>query len=312
MNPLQVTDLTKVFTKRSLFKKTEQFTAVDHISFHMQDHEILGFLGPNGAGKTTTIQMLLGTLIPTSGSIQYFGKELAQNRSETLTQVTYASGYDKLPSRLTVYENLDIYARLYNVPSNKRVERITHFLKFFGMWEKRDTLTAGLSAGQMTRILLAKAFIPYPHLVLLDEPTASLDPEIAYDVRQFILEQNKRYGTAVLFTSHNMEEVTELCSRVLVLKSGSIIADSSPLDLAASVATAHVHLMITNGLEQLITYTKEHAIPHKREENSIKLQIAEKHIAVTLNDLAKIGVLYSQISIDKPSLEDYFISVAKH
>lgn len=312
MNPLQVTDLTKVFTKRSLFKSAQHYTAVDHISFYMKDHEILGFLGPNGAGKTTTIQMLLGTLIPTSGSIEYFGKELAQHRSEILTEVTYASGYDKLPSRLTVYENLDIYARLYDIPANKRVDRITHFLKFFGMWEKRNTLTAGLSAGQMTRILLAKAFIPYPQLVLLDEPTASLDPEIAYDVRQFILEQNKQYGTAVLFTSHNMEEVSELCSRVLVLKNGSIIADSSPLELASSVATAHVNLMITKGLDQLLAYAKEHAIKHKREENSIKLQIAEQHIATTLNDLATIGVLYSQISIDKPSLEDYFISVAKH
>lgn len=312
MNPLQVTDLTKIFTKRSLFKKTDQFTAVNNISFHMKDHEILGFLGPNGAGKTTTIQMLLGTLIPTSGSIVYFGKDFAQNRSDILTQVTYASGYDKLPSRLTVYENLDIYARLYGIPSNKRSERITHFLKFFSMWEKRDTLTAGLSAGQMTRILLAKAFIPYPQLVLLDEPTASLDPEIAYDVRHFILEQNKRYGTAVLFTSHNMEEVTELCSRVLVLKNGSIIADSSPSQLASSVATSHVHLMVTQGLEALIAYAKERTIEHKQEKNSIMLKIDEKHIAATLNDFAKIGVLYSQIAIDKPSLEDYFISVAKH
>ncbi len=312
MNPLQVTDLTKTFTKRHFFKKPEEFTAVNHISFHMKDHEILGFLGPNGAGKTTTIQMLLGTLIPTSGSIQYFGKDFAQNRSEILTQVTYASGYDKLPSRLTVYENLEIYARLYDIPSNKRAERITHFLKFFDMWDKRDVLTAALSAGQMTRILLAKAFIPYPQLVLLDEPTASLDPEIAYDVRRFILEQNKRYGTAVLFTSHNMDEVTELCSRVLVLKNGSIIADSSPLQLASSVATARVHLMVTQGLDQLISYAQENNILFKREENSIILHLAEQNIAKTLNELAKHGILYSQISIDKPSLEDYFISVAKH
>lgn len=169
MSLLQVNNLTKTFSSGVWpFKPTKSYTAVNGISFSVEDGEILGFLGPNGAGKTTTIQMLLGTLTPTSGSITYFGKELKNHRKEILNAVSYASGYDALPPRLSVFENLDIVGRMYGMSRAERVARIDHLLKIFGMWNMRDKETGNLSAGQATRIMLVKAFLGKPRIVLLD------------------------------------------------------------------------------------------------------------------------------------------------
>src|SRR5579872_2978460 len=149
MPVLKVNNLSKIFTSGFWpFKKSQTYTAVNNISFQVQKGEILGFLGPNGAGKTTTIQMLLGTLTPTSGSINYFGLNFALHRIAALKKIGYASGYDKLPARLTVIENLDIVGRIYNIAQPYRRQQIEKLLNFFGIWEMRNRETATLSAGQ--------------------------------------------------------------------------------------------------------------------------------------------------------------------
>lgn len=312
MSVLRVEKLTKIFTTGFWpFTKKTHFTAVNGISFELEPGEILGFLGPNGAGKTTTIEMLLGTLTPTSGLIEYFGQDFSRHRSKIMQRVTFASAYVRLPSRLTVWQNLDIFARIYGLKHADRVERITKFLKLFDMWDMRDALVVALSAGQMTRVMLAKAFIPYPDVVLLDEPTASLDPDIAQEVRAFVLQQKEEKGISVLFTSHNMHEVTQICDRVLVLQRGNIIEDSTPWDLAASVADVTVHLTITDGLKRTIDYAQQHQLTYKLIEREILVDIDENKIAELLTALAHMGITYSQISIDKPSLEDYFMSLVK-
>jgi ABC-2 type transport system ATP-binding protein len=309
---LNVHNLTKTFRSGFWpFKTTQSYTAVNNISFSLESAEILGFLGPNGAGKTTTIQMLLGSLTATSGSILYFDKELATHRKEILKTVSYASGYDALPALLTVWENLDIVGRIYGIPTSERTARMEHLLKVFGMWNMRHKETGTLSAGQATRIMLIKAFVGNPRIVLLDEPTASLDPDIAHEVRHFILEQNKQSGVAILLTSHNMDEVTEICDRVLVLKNGVIIANDTPEKLAGSVTSARVHLMISDGLPFLLQYLQEKNIVHTLQEHSIIIDIDEHAIAHFLTDLAENNIGYSRISIDKPTLKDYFLSVAK-
>lgn len=292
------------------FRQKAYFTAVDDISFELKHGEILGFLGHNGAGKTTTIQMLLGTLTPTSGHITYFGKDFATHRIDILKKVSTASGYDKLHARLTVWENLDVVGRIYNMPPAHRVTQIEKVLKSFDMWQMKDKEMGSLSAGQTTRVMLAKAFLPNPEIVILDEPTASLDPQSAHEVRKFILEVKKQKGISILFTSHNMEEVTQVCDRVLVLKNGSIIADSTPEQLATSVRTAHVHLMITQGMESLTSLLKQNSIPYQIEHLEISIAIDEQKIADLLALLAEHKIKYSQISIDKPSLEDYFLTLA--
>jgi|SRR5579872_2396200 len=309
---LSVTNLTKTFSSGFWpFSKKQSYTAVHNISFALKRGEILGFLGPNGAGKTTTIQMLLGTLTPTSGSIEYFGSSFTQHRITILKKVTYASGYDKLPTRLTIAENLDIVGRIYGMPSDYRHARIKELLTFFGIWDMRHKETGSLSAGQATRVMLAKAFLPEPDVVLLDEPTASLDPDVARDVRQFILKQQHERGISILLTSHNMAEVSEVCDRVLVIKQGTLIADNTPEQLAKSVSQVRVNLVITQGKDQLITYTQQQNLTHRINEHSIDIEIDEHNIATFLAALAQQNILYSQISIEKPTLEDYFLSVVK-
>lgn len=311
MAVLRVQSLHKQFVNNPWFGKKKIFNAVNGISFDIKHGECVGLLGPNGAGKTTTIQMLLDTLTPTSGTINYFGKNLAVHRSEILTHVTFASAYVKLPSKLTIQENLEVFARLYNVPSAERAERIKKFLTMFDMWHIRNKFTGELSAGQMTRVMLAKAFIPHPKIVLLDEPTASLDPDIAQEVRSFVLEQKKQEGLAVLFTSHNMDEVTQVCDRVLVLQQGTIIADNSPAQLAASVSNTRVNFIITEGMDNALEYARHQNLSYTNTKNELVIEVDEKDIAALLNGFALKGITYSQISIEKPTLEDYFMQIAK-
>ncbi len=312
MPVLSVTKLTKTYTTGCWpFSDPKTFTAVNDISFQLKQGEILGFLGPNGAGKTTTIQMLLGTLTPTSGSIAYFGQDFAQHRIAALKKIGYASGYDKLPARLTVTENLDIVGRIYGLAGVARKARITALLEQFGIGALRDRDTGSLSAGQATRVMLAKAFIASPTTVLLDEPTASLDPDVAHEVRQFILAQRQELGVSILITSHNMDEVTELCDRVLVLKNGAIIADNTPELLARSVANVRVHLTLTGAVDQTIAYLQAGLYVYKIQGNQLIIELDEHAIAQLLSDLAEHKIMYTQIFIDKPSLEDYFLSIAQ-
>ena len=183
MSVLQVNNLSKTFTSGIWpFTKPQTYTAVNNISFGLKKGEILGFLGPNGAGKTTTIQMLLGTLTPSGGTISYFGLNFASNRKEVLKKMGYASGYDKLPARLTIRENLDIVGRIYGIKQPHRSQQIEKLLKFFNLWDLRDRQTGTLSAGQSTRVMLAKAFICDPQIVLLDELTLiKLKPYLVID-----------------------------------------------------------------------------------------------------------------------------------
>lgn len=300
-----------VLEVRNLTKKFDTFTAVSDISFELSPGEVLGVLGPNGAGKTTTIQMLLSTMTCTSGSIRYFGKDFFTHRSEILQKVSFASTYVRLPSRLSIYENLDIYGQLYGVSYADRVMRMEKLLKFFGIWDIRYRESGALSAGQMTRVMLVKAFLSYPAVVLLDEPTASLDPDIALEVRAFIKEQQREYGVSVLLTSHNMAEVSDVCNRVLVLQKGEIIANSTPKELAASVKNVHLHVLITRNADAAAAYLNRYEYTFNVHGGMFNIETDEHDIANLLTEFAKVDVHYDQISIDKPSLEDYFLSIAK-
>lgn len=285
-------------------------TAVQDVSFQLHKGEVLGLLGPNGAGKTTIIQMLLGLLTPSSGNIQYFGLDLHQNRSAILSQISSASAYLKLPGSSTIYESMDVFGRLYGLSAQQRALSIEEKLRFFNMWNVRHQKVFGLSAGQMTRAMLAKAFLHNPKVVLLDEPTASLDPDIALEVREFIREQQKSHQTSVLLTSHNMVEVEEICNRVLVLKQGQIIASQTPQALASSVSLARLQLVLGTHLEPTIQYATSQGLSTKQIGPILEIEMDESAIAVFLMALSKMGILYTQISIEKPTLEDYFLHVA--
>lgn len=306
---VQVEQLTKIFPAR--MGENKEFVAVDHISFELKQGEILGLLGPNGAGKTTTIQMLLSTLTPTSGTIKFFGKDFAQHRSWALQQVGFASTYVNIPHYLTVYENLAIHGRLYGMSTKDRRAASEKYLKTFGAWDIRDQMFGTLSAGQKTRVTLAKVFMTSPRIVFLDEPTAALDPDIAQEVRKFIRQQQQEQGVSILFTSHNMGEVTEVCDRVLVLQTGKIIADDTPYALAASISTTRVYLDVGDGLKRTIAYVQSQHFPYQVEERWITIDVEERKIAELLTELARAGVIYTQIWIERPTLEDYFLTIAQ-
>jgi ABC-2 type transport system ATP-binding protein len=219
----------EVLSVTSLRKVYGQTVAVDGISFHVRRNEIVGLLGPNGAGKTTTINMVLGVLEPTAGSIRVEGVDLAAHRSQALESTNFAAVYAPVPGNLTVEQNLRIFGMIYGVKNLS--ERIQELLKEFDLEKFRNIKCGALSSGEQTRVGLAKAMVNSPHLLLLDEPTASLDPSVARDIREKIRDFAAHGSGGVLWTSHNMYEVEEVCDRVLFLSHGKILLEGDPRSL---------------------------------------------------------------------------------
>ena len=203
--------------------------AVRDISFNIKENEILGLLGPNGSGKTTTIGMLLGLLKPSYGEILIDGKKIEENRIETLQKINFISPYIELPKKLTVKQNLIVYCKLYNVLNIKK--RIEYLVEKLRLNDLLDNVTGELSSGQKNRVSLAKALINNPTVLFLDEPTASLDPEVGDYVRSFLENYKKENKISILLASHNMNEVTRLCKTVLMMKEGIIIDKGDPEEL---------------------------------------------------------------------------------
>ncbi len=297
--------MNKILQVKNLTKKFGNFTAVDNISFDISEGEVLGILGPNGAGKTTTIQMLLGVMDPLIGKISYFGKDFKTHRSEILKEINFASTYISLPWPFRVYEILDIFARLYEVPNRK--ERIKKLLTSFQLDHLINKTYNSLSAGEKTRLVLTKAFLNHPKVILLDEPTASLDPEIAVIVREFLKIQKEEYNVSILLTSHNMSEVEELCDRVLILNHGKIIEQGTPELLVKNMTDCQLELTIIDDKKQVVAFLNKEEIPYQINRYAFTIWLDEKNIAQFLITLADEKITYQEISINKPDLEDYFL-----
>ena len=218
-----------VITVQSLSKRFGATLAVDAISFAVPAGATFGLLGGNGAGKTTTIAMLLGLLIPSGGSIRVLGHDMARDRFSALARMNFSSPYVALPHRLTVAENLFVYGHLYNVRDTKR--RIAELADQLDLHDLLDRPAGQLSSGQKTRVALAKSLINRPEVLLLDEPTASLDPDTADLVRSWLQRYQAESGCTILLASHNMAEVERLCGFVLMMKRGRIVDRGSPAEL---------------------------------------------------------------------------------
>ncbi len=215
--PLEVIELSKFYNNKE---------AVKNISFKINKNEIIGILGPNGCGKTTTIGMILGLLKPTKGKVLINGLEIETKRVDLLNNLNFISPYIELPKKLTVKQNLEVYGRLYDVKNlNSKINYLTEKLRLDGII---NTITGELSSGQKNRVSLAKSIINDPAVLLLDEPTASLDPETGDFVRSFLENYQKEKKASILLASHNMAEVERLCSSVLMMKNGIIIDQDSP------------------------------------------------------------------------------------
>ncbi len=231
-----------------LTKRFDDVTAVDDLSFSARRGEILGLLGPNGAGKTTTIQLLLGLTSPTSGRIRLLELDLHRHRREILQRVNFSSAYISLPFNLSVRENLDVFARLYGV--RDRTRRIAELVELFEIPEVLPAVTGRLSSGQVTRVNLCKAFLNDPEVLFLDEPTASLDPDIAEKVRTALKRVQRERGVTMVYTSHNMREIELVCDRVIFLSHGALVAEGTPreiLERADSESLEKVFITIARG-----------------------------------------------------------------
>jgi len=218
-----------VLSVNSLRKNYGDTVAVDDVSFHVARNEIVGLLGPNGAGKTTTINMILDVLEPSSGAITIEGVGLAVSRTRALSNTNFAAVYAPVPGNLTVYQNLRVFGMMYNVKS--LAQRIEEVIREFDLLKFRDSKCGVLSSGEQTRVCLAKAMLNRPCLLLLDEPTASLDPATARDIRTKIRDFTAQGHGGVLWTSHNMYEVQEVCDRVLFLSHGKVLLEGDPKSL---------------------------------------------------------------------------------
>ena len=218
--PLEIINLSKTYGSKE---------AVRNISFKVNENEIIGILGPNGCGKTTTIGMILGLLKPTKGKVLINGVEIEKQRVELLNELNFISPYIELPKKLTVKQNLEVYGRLYDVKELRiKIDYLSEKLR---LNEFINKITGELSSGQKNRVSLAKSIINDPSVLLLDEPTASLDPETGDFVRSFLEEYQKEKKTSILLASHNMAEVERLCSSVLMMNKGSIIDKGTPEEL---------------------------------------------------------------------------------
>ena len=238
----------RVIEVERLTKRFGEVTAVDDLSFSARRGEILGLLGPNGAGKTTTIQLLLGLTTPTTGAIRLFGLPLREHRRQILQRVNFSSAYISLPFNLSVRENLDVFGRLYGV--RNRRHRIAELLELFEIPEVVDSVTGKLSSGQVTRVNLCKAFLNDPEILFLDEPTASLDPDIAEKVRAALKRVQRERGVTMVYTSHNMREIELVCDRVIFLSHGKLVAQGTPreiLERADSESLERVFITIARG-----------------------------------------------------------------
>ena len=218
--PLEVIGLSKTYNTKE---------AVKDVSFKVNQNEIIGILGPNGCGKTTTIGMILGLLKPSKGKVLINGVEIESQRVDLLNQLNFISPYIELPKKLTVRQNLEVYGRLYDIKKLK--EKISYLSEKLRLYEFIDKLTGELSSGQKNRVSLAKSIINDPKILLLDEPTASLDPETGDFIRSFLEEYQQEKKTSILLASHNMTEVERLCSSVLMMKKGLIIDQGKPKEL---------------------------------------------------------------------------------
>ncbi|WP_395716434.1 ABC transporter ATP-binding protein [Prosthecobacter sp.] len=220
-----------ILEARELTREFDGVKALDRFSFKLHRGEVLGLLGANGAGKTTAMNCLLGLTLPTSGELTAFGMSLHEHRIEILRRSNFSSAYTALPGNLLVGQNLLVFAKIYGVPDPKK--KIAELMDLLEISHLQKRVTGQLSAGESTRVNLVKAFLNDPELLMLDEPTASLDPDIADKVRKVVRKVQRDRNIGILYTSHNMRDIEEVCNRVIFLHKGKIVCEGTPSDIVA-------------------------------------------------------------------------------
>lgn len=300
-----------VLEVRNLTKTYGSFTAVNGISFSVPRGTIVGFLGPNGAGKTTTIQILSGITLPNGGTISYFGMDFGKEREACLQKVNTTSAFNTLMGRISVWENLFVFAELYQVPNARK--KIADLLEQLEATDIANRLYKDLSSGQKTRVNLVKSLLNDPELLLMDEPTASLDPDIADKTLTLIERLRTERNLSILYTSHNMNEITRICDEVIFLDRGSIVAHDTPLNLTKRISHATLCVIFDTKTEALENLLREKGLTYRfPEHTTVEVEATEQAIPGLLFDMSKTGIWIEDIEIRKPTLEDVFLQIARN
>jgi ABC-2 type transport system ATP-binding protein len=298
---LEVQNLTKLYGS---------FRAVDGVSFTLGKGRILGLLGPNGAGKTTTIQMLVGITLPDGGTVRYFGQDLHRHRQACLQRINFSSSYNMLQGRISVWENLIVYAGLYRVPRPE--QKIRDLGAYFGISGLMDQLFRTLSAGQKTRVNLVKALLNDPEVMLMDEPTASLDPDIADRTLSLIESLRESRDLAIVYTSHQMDEVTRICDEVIFLDHGRIVAQDTPARLTRRIANAQVRVKFEGQPSRVAGALRPRFADVSLSAQNVVVVTTEEHLVPqVIFEIGNAGVDILDIDIRKPTLEDVFLQIAR-
>ncbi len=299
-----------VLEVKNLVKSYGSFHAVDGISFSVPRGKVVGFLGPNGAGKTTTIQMLLGITERTDGSIKYFGEDFFKNRQKSLQRINSASAFNTLLGRISVMENLIVFAGLYQVKNPKK--KISELVEYFNAGDLLPQPYWDLSSGQKTRVNLMKSLLNDPELILMDEPTASLDPDITDKTLTLIEDLKKTRNLSILYTSHNMKEITRICDEVIFIDHGKIVAQDTPLNLTKKIAGAQLRLIFDDQKSALDNYLKEEGHVYSfTGAHSVVIDTQENLIPKIIFGAGKRNIFITDIEVEKPTLEDVFLQIAR-
>ncbi len=299
-----------VLEVENLVKTYGTFRAVDGISFAIPRGKVIGFLGPNGAGKTTTIQMLLGITLSNGGTIRYFGQDFARHRLQCLQRINFTSAFNTLLGRITVWENLLVFAGLYRVARARA--KIDELPAYFEIADLGREFYKNLSAGQRTRVNLVKSLLNDPEIILMDEPTASLDPDISDKTLTLIEKLRAERNLSILYTSHNMDEVTRICDEVIFLDHGRIVAQDTPRNLTKLITRASLRVRLEDPAAALVPYLDGEALAYTLpDEYSIALDTEEYLIPRVLFGISNAGARIADIEIRKPTLEDVFLDFAR-
>jgi ABC-2 type transport system ATP-binding protein len=294
---------------KHLIKDYKDFRAVNDISFNVPRGKVLGFLGPNGAGKTTTIQILIGTTIATSGNITYFGKDFNKYKEEILNRISFTSAFNTLLGRISVYENLAVYANLYGLKNPaKKIEELAEYFELTTLFKE---VYWNLSAGQKTRVNLVKSLLNDPELILMDEPTASLDPDVADKTLSLIEKLREERQLSILYTSHNMDEITRVCDEVIFLDHGKIVAQDTPINLTKRIDKAVLILIVKNREETEKILSQKKLEYTFDQHNRVEITTKPENVANLILHLGANGIEIIDIEVVKPDLEDVFLEIAR-
>jgi ABC-2 type transport system ATP-binding protein len=302
--------MTPILKVENLVKDFGALRAVGGVSFAIEKGSVVGLLGPNGAGKTTCIDILLGSTIPNSGAVEYFGQDFFTHKQAALKRINFASAYHNLQNRTSVRENLLVFACLYEVERPGR--KIDELLDYFEVRELASRRYGDLSAGQRTRVMLIKSLMNDPELILMDEPTASLDPDIADKTLSMIEDLRRDRELSILFTSHNMDEVDRICDEVIFLDRGQVVASGTPSQLTRTIPHAELQMAFEGEPASVMRYLDAGKHDYRMlGESSVVVTTNERDISQIIFDIRQMGTAITDVDTRKPDLEDVFLQIAR-